>query len=119
MLQKALNKTKSLVIAHTKVTLNLTLAAHVDTLLRYHTGLTTNGWTQIKPVLDRWEQQLECNRSTRMALALEVEPPGNGDHWRLILDFFTARKVESYPWSVNLTAVFALGFVFPLGYYGL
>ena len=55
----------------------------------------------------------------RSLLAREVRPPGTGDHWQLILDFFTARKVERYPWDVKLTAVFAMGFVFPLGYYGL
>ena len=47
LLRKALDRTKSLMVAHTKITLNLTLAAHIDTLLRFHMQLTTTGWAQI------------------------------------------------------------------------
>ena len=42
--------------AHAKTTLNLTLAAHIDTLLKFHVDLTTNGWVGIEATLNDWEQ---------------------------------------------------------------
>ena len=38
---------------------------------------------------------------------------------RMMQDFYNARRVESYPWSVEVTAVHAMGFVFPIGYFGV